>query len=431
MTNPLSHASRPTCTDRYHHLIMVANPFAKRIIPALPPSFIDRVMFPTDLSSKHVVVADDTSETTTYKERHQLYLFQQGKINEDYPIKAIQKNEKSPKTNLIGGDVADELESIYRTPRDKGQRLTNDVVELIRDPSSPLTAQGTYFVKDRATGHKMGVFKPSAEEALMQSRRKMSISCVIKRGIVVGDAAIKEKAAFLLDFDGFAGVPRTDFAVIDDSNAVEHFGSLQEFCEHMCTSEDLGPSKYDLENVHAIALLDLRLFNLDRHEGNLLVRVGAEPDTYRLVPIDHGFSLPSFRTLSDAMFCWTAWRQAKMPLSPSTREYLCRIKPVNDIVALKRIGLRDESTMTYVLCSRYVQQCAEAGMTLYGMASSMQRDLNDNESMSTFETIVQRSSTESNFNDFVFDDRQNSWTCDAVQRFLETFDRNVQLTCRN
>jgi hypothetical protein len=243
----------------------------------------------------------------------------------------------------------------------------------------------------------------------------------------MGDAAVKERAAFLLDKLSFAGVPRTDFAVIDEGSAVENRGSLQEFCEHICTSEDLGPSKYDLENVHAISLLDLRLFNLDRHVGNLLVRqVDASLDLYRLIPIDHGFSLPSFRTLSDAMFCWSDWRQVKILPSPSTVAYIVGLNPLGDIAALKQIGLRDECTMTFVLCTMFIQISLQAGRTIFEMAAAMQRDLSGDESMSAFETIVCRSSYESGFNDFVFDDADCNWTCDAVQRFLDAFDGNVR-----
>lgn len=215
-------------------------------------------------------------------------------------------------------------------------------------------------------------------------------------------------------------------SVVDQGSGAEHYGSLQEFAEHMCTSEDLGPSKYDLENVHAVSLLDLRLFNLDRHVGNLLVSRGDRPDTYRLIPIDHGFSLPSFRTLSDAMFCWSDWRQAKMPLSARTLAYIMKLNPVEDIVALKRIGLRDECIMTYVLCTLFVQHCTRAGRTLYEMAGAMQRDLTDDESMSVFETLVCKSSYDAEFDDFKFDDQACTWTCDRVQRFLDAFDRNAR-----
>ncbi|KMS65109.1 hypothetical protein BVRB_039360, partial [Beta vulgaris subsp. vulgaris] len=139
-------------------------------------------------------------------------------LNKLSPSSPIPIRNSKP---IIGLELADEIRTANSSPREKGQRLTSDVVELFRDPKSPLTAQGTYFVKNRATGSKMGVFKPTAEEAAMQTRRRLSVSHVIKRGIVVGEAAIKERAAFLLDFDGFAGVPRTDFAVIDEGSDIE------------------------------------------------------------------------------------------------------------------------------------------------------------------------------------------------------------------
>ena len=38
-------------------------------------------------------------------------------------------------------------------------------------------------------------------------------------------------------------------------------GSLQVYVTHDCSAEDLGPSLFALEDVHAIAMLDIRLAN--------------------------------------------------------------------------------------------------------------------------------------------------------------------------
>lgn len=326
-------------------------------------------------------------------------------------------------------EILESIELAKKSPRDSisEKRFPLDEFELFRDPDTPVTSQGTYMLRKRASKNLIGVFKPTAEEqAPMNARRKMSISNAVRQGIVLGDAAIKERAAFLLDFNNFAGVPRTETVLIETGDAVQRKGSLQEFCEHMCTSEDIGPSMYDKENIHAIALLDLRLFNLDRHVGNLLVKKLGK-DKYQLVPIDHGLSLPSFRTLSDAVFCWSSWKQASLSISPSTKSYIASLKPFQDVVALKNIGLRDECILTYVLCTLLVQEFVQADRTLADIANIMQHELMDDAKQSPFEILVQESSREAQFDEFVFDDDKNTWSNENVHHFLAAFDRNIRL----
>ena len=70
--------------------------------------------------------------------------------------------------------------------------------------------------------------------------------------------------------------------------------------------------------MHRIGILDIRLFNTDRHAGNLLVRMskssrstssafGWLENQYSLVPIDHGFCLPE--ALEPPYLEWLHWPQ--------------------------------------------------------------------------------------------------------------------------
>jgi len=54
--------------------------------------------------------------------------------------------------------------------------------------------------------------------------------------------------------------------------------------------ENFSPSLISNDEVHKIAVLDLRLLNLDRNECNILVQ--KIDDSYKLVPIDHGLTIP-------------------------------------------------------------------------------------------------------------------------------------------
>lgn len=292
------------------------------------------------------------------------------------------------------------------------------------------------MMKRRETGAPVGVFKPRDEEL-------SSIPDSPKLGVVVGDGAIKEHAAYVLDHGSRAGVPRTETVILMEHNldfglessplggrdaatlmSPKRLGSFQEFREHLCTSEDLGSSLFPVEDVHLIGLFDLRLFNLDRHLGNILVQ--ALPDgQYSLVPIDHGYTLPSFRCLSDAWFCWTSWRQSEAPFSDATKEYISNINPFSDIARLKRIGLRDECILTYVLCTVFVKECVEHNWTLRGMALSMQRDVRHIEELSEFECLVSLASGRAGFDTFKFTDAE-SWGSGMMLTFLDEFEELVQ-----
>ena len=111
-------------------------------------------------------------------------------------------------------------------------------------------------------------------------------------------------------------------------------GSLQEFVAHECDTSEMGASRFAAADVHRIGILDLRLFNTDRHAGNMLVRVSRQPSAvnltsaesmlasskYELVPIDHGFCLPE--TLEAPYFEWLHWPQAMLPFSDEELAYI-------------------------------------------------------------------------------------------------------------
>jgi hypothetical protein len=203
-----------------------------------------------------------------------------------------------------------------------------------------------------------------------------------KPTVRVGEAAMREVAAYLLDHGHFSKVPRTVlvrtrhpvFHVADDTclpqppaeNQRSHAhastsgkppagpssaltpssaaapttapwkeASLQEFVSHDFDCSEHGTSTLPKRAVHRIGVLDLRLYNTDRHAGNILARraprrssqlhgtgnlntsmgggngggntgggSSAHEET-ELVPIDHGFCLPE--KLEPPYFEWLYW----------------------------------------------------------------------------------------------------------------------------
>jgi hypothetical protein len=281
-----------------------------------------------------------------------------------------------------------------------------------------------------------------------------------KRGARPEESAIKELAAFMLDRKHYAGVPRTAAVMMTEQRTLPaqsrgklRMGSLQEFQHHLCSAEDVGSSKFLADEVHLVGLLDVRLCNLDRHLGNLLVRPLRTPippsssnsgqgpripkdEILALIPIDHGYVLPSFECLSDVWFCWTVWKQAKEPFSERIKNYVLHtlwdplevvsslplmleepdaieskmLLKARDLVDLEMIGIGNESIMTYLVCSIFEREMMEAGRTLFDMAITMQRSVTDIDEPCELELLIQAAKTESSFgniNDYMSDDESD------------------------
>lgn len=94
---------------------------------------------------------------------------------------------------------------------------------------------------------------------------------------------------------------------------------LQEYVYHDCDTSEMGASRFAARDVHRIGILDIRIWNTDRHAGNILVRRPRESALglsglamldsaqLELVPIDHGFCLPE--SLEPPYFEWLHWPQ--------------------------------------------------------------------------------------------------------------------------
>lgn len=177
---------------------------------------------------------------------------------------------------------------------------------------------GAYFMQD-PLGQYIAVFKPIDEEPMAvnnpQGLPLTSDGEGLKRGTRVGEGALREVAAYILDHPrrgrrsfssdeiGFSGVPPTVMIrclhkSFNHPKGYEYvrknikIGSLQMFVKNCGSCEDLGPRAFPVEEVHKISVLDIRLANADRHAGNILVCKAGSESQIILVPIDHGYCLP-------------------------------------------------------------------------------------------------------------------------------------------
>ena len=176
---------------------------------------------------------------------------------------------------------------------------------------------GAYFMQDSSGLNYISVFKPIDEEPMaVNNPRGLPLSLDgegLKKGTRVGEGAMREVAAYLLDHprdgshtfyseEGFAGVPPT-VMIKCLHRGFNHpkgefgpknvkIGSLQMFVKNEGSCEEMGFGAFPVNEVHKITVLDIRLANADRHAGNILVRKDDKGRPISLIPIDHGYCLP-------------------------------------------------------------------------------------------------------------------------------------------
>lgn len=263
---------------------------------------------------------------------------------------------------------------------------------------------GVYFLQDASApdATPLGIFKPRDEEYMAPTnpRGYVKENAVVgetehpvNKGFRVGNGALRERAAYLLDeaYGNFSGVPVTtvlSLPTVAGGEAKE--GSVQAFVDSECSAEDMGPLKFSVPEVHKVGILDVRLFNTDRHAGNILLHKpanGSSSSTYAMTPIDHGFCLPSFRHLDNATFDWLQWPQAQFPFTSEELDHIASLDVTRDAHLLSALGIEAECIATLRICTALLQAGAEEGFSLYEIGSFVQRD-GDFSQPSALETVV-------------------------------------------
>ncbi|KAK7336397.1 hypothetical protein VNO77_16937 [Canavalia gladiata] len=269
------------------------------------------------------------------------------------------------------------------------------------NPTPLPSGLGGAYVFRSQSGMNIAVAKPVDEEPLALNNPKglggqMLGQPGLKKSIRIGETGIRELAAFLLDHGGLAGVPPTALVKFsqapffvstinsDDAAKVDpKIASLQRFVGHGFDAGELGPSFFSVSSVHNIGILDIRILNLDRHAGNMLVMKydnnnSSISSNYvhgvaDLVPIDHGFCLPEW--LDDPYFEWLHWPQASIPFSDSELEYISKLDPFKDAEILRTEIplLRECSIRVLIVCTIFLKQAANAGLCLADIGQMMSR----------------------------------------------------------
>ncbi|PKA63947.1 putative phosphatidylinositol 4-kinase type 2-beta [Apostasia shenzhenica] len=252
---------------------------------------------------------------------------------------------------------------------------------------------GAYFMQDGAGRRYVAVFKPIDEEPMAENNpRGLPLSLDgqgLKRGTRVGEGALREVAAYILDHPtsgprcffsdevGFSGVPPTVMVRCLHSGSGKKdlkIGSLQMFVKNYGSCEDFGPQAFPVEEVHKIAVLDLRLANADRHAGNILVCREGEEGRFVLVPIDHGYCLPE--NFEDCTFDWLFWPQSREPFDSRTLDYINSLDADQDLSLLKFHGWEPSLECSRTLCisTMLLKKGAARGLTPFDIGNILCRE---------------------------------------------------------
>lgn len=313
--------------------------------------------------------------------------------NEEFGLEPIIVNPKAELPNVLYDMMNSTLDGL-----DRG----NNPVR-----SSEGTG-GAYFMMDASGKKYLSVFKPMDEEPMaMNNPNGLPLSMDgegLKKGTRVEEGAFREVAAYVLDHPkngrrsfsgedkGFSGVPPTALIKclhpgFNHPNGVKvKIGSLQMFVENHGSCEDMGPSVFPLEEVHKIAVLDIRMANADRHAGNILLSNG-EDGRMVLIPIDHGYCLPD--SFEDCTFEWLYWPQARQPFSADTIDYIRSLDAEEDIALLSFYGWNLPLECAHILriSTMLLKKGVEKGLTPFAIGSIMCRETLNK--LSIIEEIVQ------------------------------------------
>lgn len=226
------------------------------------------------------------------------------------------------------------------------------------------------------------------------------------------------------EFEGATSAYSTSTARIG-KNIQTKKGAFQVFVPNKGDTDDFGPGVFDKDQVHRIAVLDIRTVNHDRHGGNILVKEassvsspsawssstfsssscsassasGAPVDSnrreekkrrYDLVPIDHGYILPD-RIQNVPWPVWMDWPMIKEALSEEARQYIQYLDAESDVRKLTqemKDVFRPGALQSLKIATTLLKKGVAAGMTLFEIGCMMYTRRDEPHGRSELEKIV-------------------------------------------
>ncbi|WCJ26540.1 Phosphatidylinositol 4-kinase gamma 3 [Euphorbia peplus] len=151
-----------------------------------------------------------------------------------------------------------------------------------------------------------------------------------------------------------------------------------------------------VDEVQKMSVVDIRLVNLDRHAGNILVNKikktkneneSENPNVNEnenengkivLIPIDHGYSLPT-RFDRVPSLEWHLWPQARDRYTDKVIEYINSQDADKDLAYLKSRGFtfHEKLPRTFRIATKFLQQGVKKRPTPFGMGNLLCKENED------------------------------------------------------
>jgi hypothetical protein len=274
-----------------------------------------------------------------------------------------------------------EIKEIIEAPEVAEARIALSLGHLPQAVAEGIS--GTYLMPDR-NGEPIGVFKPKVQEAGTEGNPKGYQNMQIQNILNISSQTsyLRERVAYLLDENEFAGIPITTIATLSSrifqpqmhvpQPLVGSFQIYRNNCRQASKLTSVLPSflvtpesnKIPAKEVHKMAIFDIRFLNADRHLNNFLV-----DENYAIHPIDHGFILPG--NASYIRYDWVYLSQSQEPFTEEELEYIERIDSDADANILRANWIFEEAIDRMKIATRLLKMAAQEGLTPFEIGQLM------------------------------------------------------------
>ncbi len=330
-------------------------------------------------------------------------------VKERVKVKHILDNVTKLGNNILPSQLESDLRELVQSPETLEARLA--LQQGIAPAPLNQTISGTYVMHNRL-GQPWGIFKPMSQEVGGNKNPNWLVWAAFSAemwDIESGTGYLRECIAYQLDKEHFSQVPLTvptnfKHPALDTSifplttpNLVGSFQIFKKNCtplnaslksyEYLIEKRNtwlatiitsiyvfalrclfyFGLSHISKEQIHKIAILDMRILNCDRHLGNCLV----EENTKILYPIDHGLVLPN--KARKLRFEWKNLIQSRFPFSGRSLRYIEKLDPNEDANILKRSGIAADAIERMKLSTMLLKTGAARGLTAYQIADLIEQ----------------------------------------------------------
>lgn len=256
---------------------------------------------------------------------------------------------------------------------------------------------GSYTISQPQTTNILALVKPCDEESFAPANPNGYVgqlgSPSFRAGILSGEGGIRECVVSFLDekTEGLASVPRCtmvnlihpQLSYVDDE-VVWKNASLHEYIDNHGTIGDFSASLFSVYDVQAIALLDIRTCNLDRTEGNILLKrhlgrveadfksvtINNSISRYQLIPIDHGYCLPDSFDVSVHDVIWYGMPQTLLPINESLKRRVLNVSVEEDEFEIGQLFyIRPECFRVYKIMNMLLTIAIQYEKTIHDIAT--------------------------------------------------------------